>query len=58
MLKKIKGGLETIVAIVIVAGLVVALLVGVVIPMTRSGDGLIEATTDSLTQQQETIGPQ
>ena len=58
MLKNLKGGLETVIAVVIVAGLVVALLVAVVIPMSQSGDDLINATTDSLTQQQTTIGPQ
>ena len=58
MLNKLKGGLETIIAVVIVAGLVVALLVAVVIPMAQSGDGLIDATTDSLAEQQATIGPQ
>ena len=58
MLNKLKGGLETVIAVVIVAGLVVALLIAVVLPMAQSGDGLIEATTDSLTQQQATIGPQ
>ena len=58
MLNKLKGGLETVIAIVIVAGLVVALLISVVIPMSQQGDELINATTDSLTKQQETIGPQ
>ena len=58
MLNKLKGGLETVIAIVIVAGLVVALLIAVVIPMSQQGDELINATTDSLTKQQETIGPQ
>ena len=58
MLNKLKGGLETVIAVVIVAGLVVALLVAVVIPMTQAGDDLIGATTDSLTTQQTTIGPQ
>lgn len=58
MLNKLKGGLETVIAIVIVAGLVVALLIAVVIPMSQQGDELIGATTDSLTQQQVTIGPQ
>ena len=58
MINKLKGGLETVIAIVIVAGLIVALLVAVVVPMSQSGDNLINATTDSLTQQQETIGPQ
>lgn len=58
MLNKLKGGLETVIAVVIVAGLVVALLFAVVIPMSQSGDDLINATTDSLTEQQVTIGPQ
>ncbi len=58
MLNKLKGGLETVIAVVIVAGLVVALLIAVVLPMAQSGDGLMSATTDSLTEQQVTIGPQ
>ena len=58
MLNKLKGGLETIIAIVIVAGLVVALIMGVVLPMAQTGDGLVDATTKSLTEQQTTIGPQ
>ena len=58
MRTKLKGGLETVIAVVIVAGLVVALLFAVVLPMSRSGDDLVSATTDSLTQQSLTIGPQ
>ena len=58
MLNKLKGGLETVIAVVIVAGLVVALLFAVVIPMANSGGNVIEVATDSLTQQQTTIGPQ
>ena len=58
MRKKLKGGLETVIAIVIVTGLVVALIVGVVMPMTGSGENLIGTTTNKLVDQQTTIGPQ
>lgn len=57
MRNKLKGGLETVIAIVIVVGLVAALLFSVVVPMSKEGDELIVKTTDSLVEQQKTIGP-
>ena len=57
MIKKLKGGLEGIIAMVIVAGLVVALIFAVVIPMSDQGDKLIGTTTNQLVKQQATIGP-
>lgn len=58
MKNKIKGGLETVIAIVIVVGLVAALLLSVVVPMSQEGDELIGKTTDSLVKQSKTIEPQ
>lgn len=57
MKNKLKGGLETVIAIVIVVGLVAALLLSVVVPMSQEGDELIGKTTDSLVKQNETIKP-
>lgn len=57
MNKRLKGGLETIIAIVIVVGLVAALLLTTVIPMAQEGDQLIGTTTNALVDQQVTIGP-
>ena len=57
MSKKLKGGLETVIAIVIVVGLVVALILTSVVPMTQQGDALIGETTNALVEQQVTIGP-
>lgn len=57
MKKKLKGGLETIIAVVIVVGIVAALLFTTVIPMSQQGDSLISTTTGKLADQQITIGP-
>jgi len=54
---KLKGGLETIIAIVIIVGIVAALLLTTVIPMAQEGDKLIGTTTNALVSQQTTIGP-
>jgi len=53
----LKGGMETIIAIVIVVGVVVALILGTVIPMAGQGEQLIGTTTGKLAEQQKTIGP-
>ena len=58
MLRKLKGGLETVIAIVIITGLVVAILIGVVIPTAQSGDNLLSGILNNLFRQQPTIGPQ
>ena len=57
MKKKLKGGLEGIIAMVIIAGLVVALIMAVVMPTSKQGDQLIGTTTNQLVSQQVTIGP-
>ena len=54
----LKGGMETIIAMVIIVGLVAALLFTVVVPMSQKGDSLINTTTNQLVDQQATIGPQ
>lgn len=58
MKNKLRGGMETIIALVIVVGIVVALLISTVVPMSNQGDQLIDATTNKLAEQQVTIGPQ
>ena len=57
MKNKIKGGLETIIAIIIVTGIVVALIISAVIPTATSGDQLLQAGVSGLANQQMTIGP-
>ena len=57
-MKKLKGGMETIIATVIIVGIVVALILSTVIPMSNQGDELLGKTTDTLVKQQENIGPQ
>ena len=56
MRKKVNGGIETIVAIVVVLGLVVALIATVVVDTSKGGDELIDAATDTLVKHQQTIG--
>lgn len=58
MKKKLKGGIETIVAIIIVTGIVVALIFGVVLPTATEGEELMGAATSELTGLQTTIGPE
>lgn len=55
--RKLKGGMEGIIAAIILAGLVVALLLSVVMPMSNEGDKLIDKTTNKLVTQQENIRP-
>ena len=57
MMNKLKGGIETIIAIVIVTGLVVALIISAVIPTANSGDKLLQAGVSGLANNQMTIGP-
>jgi len=57
MKRKQKGGVETIIAIVIITAIVAALLFLVVMPMTGEGDRLIGETTNQLVNQQTLIGP-
>ena len=57
MKKKLKGGIESVIAVIIIAGIVVALLVAAVVPMAKDGDELLQDTTSALVEQQKTIGP-
>lgn len=57
MNKKQKGGMETIIATIIIMGVVVALIWAVVKPMSESGEDLLGTATDSLAEQSVTIGP-
>lgn len=57
MLKKLKGGMEGIIAAIIIAGLIVALLLTVVVPMSEQGDQLLDKSTNNLTQQQINMKP-
>lgn len=53
-----KGGIESIVAIVVIVGLVSAILLAVVVPMSQEGDSLINTATNKLVENQGNIGPQ
>ena len=55
--RNLKGGMEGIIAAIILAGLVVALLLGVVVPMSNQGDELIDKTTNKLVTQQGNMRP-
>ena len=57
MKKKLKGGIETIITIVIIVGLVLALLLGVVRDMSNSGEELIDKTTNKMVEHQTNIRP-
>ena len=55
--RKLEGGMEGIIAAIILAGLVVALLLSVVVPMSNQGDELIDKTTNKLVTQQGNMRP-
>lgn len=57
MKKYFKGGIETIIAAVILVGVIVAILLTVVKPMSEDGDKLLNTTTESLAKQNVLIGP-
>lgn len=56
-MKKLKGGIEGVVAAIIIAGIIVALLLTVVVPMSEQGDQLLDKSTNKLTQQQINMRP-
>ena len=58
MKKYFKGGIETIIAAVVLVGIIVAILITTVKPMSEQGDALLDATTNSLVQQNKLIGPE
>lgn len=55
--RKLKGGMEGIIAAIILAGLIVALLLSVVVPMSNEGDKLIDKSTNKLVDQQVNMRP-
>lgn len=57
MKRLLKGGMETIIATIIILGIVAALVFTVVVPMATEGEGLLDDATGSLAEQSMTIGP-
>ena len=57
MNNKLRGGMEGVIAAIILAGLVVALLLSVVEPMSNEGDKLIDKSTNKLVDQQVNMRP-
>ena len=55
MLKKQKGGIETIIAIIILTGLVVALIWSAVKPTVEGGNDLAKTATGKLSSLDEKI---
>ena len=57
MMNKLKGGIETIVATVIIVAIVVGLIVVTVIPLANQSEDLTGEATGTLSALQETISP-
>ena len=57
MKKQLNGGMETIIAAVIIVGIVAALIISTVIPMSDQGEATIDAATQGLVSQQVNIRP-
>ena len=57
MCKRMKGGLEGVIAAIILAGLVVAIVLTVVVPMSNEGDKLLDKSTGMLVDQQVNMKP-
>lgn len=57
MKRSFKGGVETIIATVILAGIVIALIIGVVIPMGQETQNTASIAIDKTHELQTTIGP-
>lgn len=56
-MKKLRGGMEGVIAAIIIAGIIVALLLTVVVPMSEQGDILLDKSTNKLTEQQVNMRP-
>ena len=50
MIKKQKGGIETIIAVIILTGIVVALICAAVLPTVRGGNDLAQSAANRLGQ--------
>ena len=57
MENKLKGGIETILAVVILTGIVVALIIAAVLPTVQGGNDLASSATDRLSALDEKIQP-
>lgn len=57
MKSKLKGGIESIIATVIIAGIVVALICVTVIPIANQGEELTGTATEALVGLGNTIKP-
>lgn len=58
MNNKLRGGMEGVIAAIILAGLVVAIILTVVVPMSNEGDKLLDKSTGMLVNQQVNMKPQ
>ena len=56
MKKKLNGGVETIIALIIIVGLVLALIISVVVPMAGETKNLGDEGTSGLKQLQSNMG--
>lgn len=56
MRKMLKGGIETIIALIIIVGLVLALIIAVVVPMAGGTAELGSTGTAGLKELQQTMG--
>lgn len=56
MKKKMKGGVEGIIAVIIMAGLVIALIIAVILPMTKETKEIGDAGTGRLSSLESTLG--
>ena len=56
MNKKVKGGVEGIVATIIMAGLVIALIIAVILPMTRETKDVGDAGTNRMSELGSRLG--
>lgn len=55
MKKKMNGGIEGIIALVILVGIVIALIIAVVLPIARGGEALGEAGTTRMSDLKDKI---
>ena len=57
MRKKLKGGIETIIAVVILVGIVIALIISAVLPTVLEGQNLSEGAVNRLSELDGVIRP-
>lgn len=56
MKKKMNGGIEGIVATIIMAGLVIALIIAVILPMTRETTVIGDSGKNKMTELEDKLG--